>query len=77
MTLAPETKLQGETEATDKWVAFVGGMFCWFYVLYEVYLGEASQLSSKLSLDEAKKFLKAMSAGDHMTIVTIFFLAAY
>ncbi|CAD7975037.1 unnamed protein product [Amoebophrya sp. A25] len=48
----------GETEVSDKWVAFASGCFCWFYIVYEVYLGEASRLNARLSLGRAKKFLK-------------------
>jgi len=51
----------GETEVMDKWVAFCCGVFMHIYIAWEVYFGEASKISSRLSLDEAKKFLARLS----------------
>ncbi|CAD7958786.1 unnamed protein product [Amoebophrya sp. A120] len=47
----------GESDVMDSWIAFCIGFLFYAYILYEVFFGEASQISAQLSLDEAKKFL--------------------
>ncbi|CAD7946166.1 unnamed protein product [Amoebophrya sp. A120] len=54
----------GETGVMDKWVAFCCGCFMHAYIGFEVFFGEASKISSRLSLLEAKKFLSRLSGRD-------------
>jgi len=36
----------------------------WIFIIYEIFIGEASRVSGRLSLDEAKKLLARFSSGD-------------
>lgn len=45
----------GETKIMERWVAFTSGLIMWIYIVWEVYLGEASNTSDRLALAEVKK----------------------
>ena len=36
----------GEVGAMDYWIAFIIGMAGWLYIIYEIFIGEASQISA-------------------------------
>jgi bacteriorhodopsin len=36
----------GEVGAMDYWIAFIIGMAGWLYIIYEIFMGEASQISA-------------------------------
>ena len=36
----------GEIAAVDPWIGFVVGMLAWFFIIYEIFLGEAAQSAS-------------------------------
>ena len=57
-------QVEGETGVMERWPAFACGLTLWFYINYEVFLGEASTISGRLSLDEARKFLARISGKD-------------
>eukprot|EP00392_Amoebophrya_sp_AT5.2_P012392 g12495.t1 len=53
----------GETGTIDNWIGFCLSFACYAYILYEVFLGEAATISTKLSIQEAKKFLAVFVGG--------------
>ena len=46
----------GETNLLNRSIAFLLGMICWIYILYNLYFGEAS-IVSKNTKDESVKFV--------------------
>ena len=50
----------GETGIINPWVGFIVGMAGWFYILYEIFAGEAGKLSAEKSSESVKTAFNTM-----------------
>ena len=50
----------GEVGAMDIWVAFAIGMAGWIYIIYEIFVGEASQISAAQGTEASKTAFNAL-----------------
>ena len=50
----------GETGAMDIWLAFIIGMAGWIYIIYEIFVGEASQISAAQGTEASKTAFNAL-----------------
>ena len=50
----------GEYGAMNTWLAFAIGMGAWFYILYEIFLGEASKINAASGTEASKKAYNAL-----------------
>jgi bacteriorhodopsin len=50
----------GEIRSINVWVAFVVSMLAWLFIIYEVFLGEASKISAENGTEASKKAFNAL-----------------
>jgi bacteriorhodopsin len=50
----------GEIEAINVWLAFLISMLAWLYIIYEIFVGEASKISAANGTEASKKAFNAL-----------------
>ena len=50
----------GEVGAMNYWIAFIIGMLGWFYIIYEIFFGEASQINANEGTAASKTAFSAL-----------------
>jgi bacteriorhodopsin len=50
----------GEINFMNVWVAFLIGMLAWLYIIYEIFIGEASKINAENGTEASKKAFNAL-----------------
>ena len=50
----------GESNESMRWAGFVVGMLAWFYIIYEIFAGEASQINASKGTAASQKAFTAL-----------------
>ena len=50
----------GEINAMNVWIAFIIGMIAWVYIIYEIFVGEASKISASEGTPASQKAFNAL-----------------
>ena len=50
----------GEVNAMNVWLAFVLGMAGWLWIIYEIFIGEASQINAESGTEASKRAFNAL-----------------
>jgi bacteriorhodopsin len=50
----------GEINFMNVWIAFLIGMLAWLYIIYEIFIGEASKINAENGTEASKKAFNAL-----------------